>query len=54
MFLVFEDRMRESDLLVMPIELNSTLYAKTRQGHFMKYGRTQEIKIKYEKTKVRV
>lgn len=45
--LAFEDKEAGSDLLVLPIELNTTIYAKSRPGHLMKHGRTQEIKAEY-------
>ena len=51
--LAFEDREAGSDLLVMPIELNTAISAKIRPGHFMKYGLTQEVKVEYGGTKIK-
>lgn len=54
MLIQIEDRAAGSDLTLIPLEINMHFFARHRQGHLMKYGRTQEIKGEYGGTIARV
>mmetsp|Transcript_13789 Transcript_13789/g.21542 ORF Transcript_13789/g.21542 Transcript_13789/m.21542 type:complete len:110 (-) Transcript_13789:2221-2550(-) len=42
----------QSDLTIVPMQLNFAFKAKTREGHKMKYGTTEEFKLEFESAKV--
>jgi len=46
-FLMVKDRNVDSDLTVVPLELNFHFAAKLRRGMMLRYGWTQEIKTAF-------
>jgi len=46
-YIQIQDKDEGSDLTIIPLVINTHFYAKSRPGHLMKYGRTQDIKIEF-------
>ena len=53
-FLQVKDRSMDSDLTVVPVELNFHFAAKLRRGMMLRYGWTQEIKTAFRNVTLRV
>jgi hypothetical protein len=46
-FVEIKDKSKNSDLSILPVQVNLEFLAKQRVGPKLKYGTTQEVKVEY-------